>query len=147
MKKTLLVIGIIILALGALAGAGFAGFKFGYMRGATASQGTFNTTFDYHHPMFGAGGMMPADGFHQNNRGFHQGFGPGGIPRMERGRGFDFFGPISFLIRIAVLGLILWLTYRFFKGNGWQLSLTRQPAATPSPEPESKPGNKTTSKK
>ena len=130
MKKILLVILVIFVAAGALAGAGFAGYHLGYARNSMFSQGKADTVFG-HKDRFFSPNDMPGYGYHQNDRGFRQGFGPGGFSRMDRGGGFGHFGPISFLFRIALLGLIVWLAYRLFKGNGWQLSLTRQSATPP----------------
>ena len=135
MKKVLLTLFGIILVLGVLAGAGFAGYRFGYMQGATANiDGTSLPAL--RDRGFGLQGM-PMHGFGNNferrfnNMPGHQNFG-----FMERGRGggFGFFSPFRFILQIAVIGLIIWLAYKLFTGNGWNLSLTRQTVETPKVE-------------
>ena len=77
--------------------------------------------------------MMPDNRFHGSHMdGFGSRYSPFGRSGMM-GHGNFFFSPFSFLFRIAFLGLAIWLIYKlvtgFKKGNGWQLSYTRQPAA------------------
>ena len=57
----------------------------------------------------------------RQNRGFD---GRGGMP---------FFAPIFGLIRLAVLGLILWGIYMLVKKSGWRLTRVE---ATPAPAPD-----------
>jgi hypothetical protein len=52
-----------------------------------------------------------------NNRGFDR---RGGIP---------FFSPIFWLIRLVVLGLLLWLGYKFVKNSGWRLTRVQASSA------------------
>ena len=125
MKRVLLILLLIIIALGALAGAGFAGFRMGYERGS-ATQGDAAPRFGPFDPNdrpFGPKEFQ-GPGFRQDERAFRH----GNFVRMERGRGFG--SPIAFLVRIAILGLVIWLVYMLFKGNGWQLTFTRMPAQT-----------------
>ena len=135
MKKVLLTLFGIILVLGVLAGVGFAGYRFGYMQGAAANiDGTSLPAL--RDRGFGLQGM-PMHGFGNNferrfnNMPGHQNFG-----FMERGRGggFGFFSPFRFILQIAVIGLMIWLAYKLFTGNGWNLSLTRQTVETPKVE-------------
>ena len=124
MKKVLLTLLGIIVVVGILAGAGFAGYRIGYNHGATASaDGTVTFT-----PR-----LMPMHNFDKGNeRGFNHGFGPGGLGMMGRGmRG----GGIFSLLHIAVLGILIWFAYKLIKGSGWKLSLTRHAAEAPKAEP------------
>jgi len=135
MKKVLLTLFGIIVVVGVLAGAGFAGYRFGYMQGATANVDGASLPA-LRDRGFGLPGM-PMHNFGNNfERGFnnmpgHQDFG-----FMERGRGggFGFFSPFRFIVQIAIVGLIIWLAYKLFTGNGWKLSLTRQTVETPKVE-------------
>ena len=135
MKKVLLTLLGIIVVVGVLAGAGFAGYRIGYARGTNGDTAIFvpRQGFDPQGmPMHGFGNDfdphdMPMHNFGKNSeRGFNRWEGPGGFGMMHQGRGFGFFSPIFFLVRIAFWGLIIWLAYKFIKGSGWQLSLTRQ---------------------
>ena len=135
MKKVLLTLFGIILVLGVLAGAGFAGYRFGYMQGAAANiDGTSLPAL--RNRGFGLQGM-PMHGFGNNferrfnNMPGHQNFG---FMELGRGGGFGFFSPFRFILQIAVIGLIIWLAYKLFTGNGWNLSLTRQTVETPKVE-------------
>jgi hypothetical protein len=128
MKKTLLVILLIVLALGALAGAGFAGYQFGYARGAVQSEGRADTIFG-RHDRFLDPKNVPGFGFFQRGRDPHHDFGPG-FSRIDRGWGSGVFSPLSLLFRLAILGLIVWVVYMLFQGNGWQLTLSRVSAQT-----------------
>ena len=136
MKKVLLTLLGIILVLGVLAGAGFVGYRFGYMQGAAANiDGTSLPAL--RDRGFGPQGM-PMHSFGNNferrfnNMPGHQDFG-----FMERGRGggFGFFSPFRFIVQIAIVGLIIWLAYKLFTGNGWKLSLTHQTVENPKVEP------------
>jgi hypothetical protein len=143
MKKVLLTLLGVIVVVGLLGGAGFAGYRIGFNQGARAAASRqaaaqlpsqnknanpnggqlpqpFNKGFGFQNMpgRFFGNGMM--------NRGFNRGFGPGGFGMMSRGRGFGFFGPFQFLFRIAVFAFVIWVIYMLFKGSGW--TLTRQPA-------------------
>ncbi|MEP7136330.1 MAG: hypothetical protein ABI904_15485 [Chloroflexota bacterium] len=137
MKKVLLTLLGIIVVIGILAGAGFAGYRMGYMRGALVSaDGT--TKLPGWDKAFGPQGMPMhnfGNGFERgfNNVPGHQGFGM--MQQGMHGRGSGFFSPLFFLIRIAFWGLVIWLAYKFIKGSGWHLSLTRQTAESPKAEP------------
>ncbi len=134
MKKILKILLFTTLGIASLAGAGVAGFKMG-IRQATAIESGDEKSFGGFH-RFGNDGD-PQQGFHHfGGPGFNhpgQGFGPG---RTHGGRGF--ISPFFILAKLALLGLLAWLGYKLFKGNGWQLTLARvQPAATQtSPEPD-----------
>ena len=135
MKKVLLTLFGIIVVVGVLAGAGFVGYRFGYMQGATADveraslPALRNKGFDPQGiPMHNFG-----NGFERgfNNMPGHQGF----MDRGMRGGGIGFFSPFRFIVQIAIVGLIIWLAYKLFTGNGWKLSLTRQTVENPKVEP------------
>ena len=142
MKKVLVTLLGILVVLGVLAGAGFVGYRMGYNQAArvvvnkTAQlppQDRNQTLPDM--PMlrnFERGFGMRGMPMHNFGDGFHRGFGPGGM--MNRGHGFGFFGPIQFLVRIAVFALIIWVIYKLFKGSGW--TLIRQPTQVTKTETE-----------
>ena len=121
MKKVLLTLLAVVLILGLLGTAGFAGYRFGYMRGAqiTANgnpSGPQLRPFDN----FDRRGM-PMHNFGDDlGRGLRRGFGMRGFPMM----GFGFFSPLMFLGRIVVFALIIWFIYWLFTRSGWRL--TRQ---------------------
>jgi hypothetical protein len=117
MKKWIIRIVAVILALGAFAGAGFTAYRFGYMQGAQAT-GNQNDL-----PPIGRFERGPGFG-NQSERGFHREFSFGGPIMIHRG-GFGFFHPFAALTKVALLGLFVWAVYMVFKGNGWQLTLAR----------------------
>ena len=126
----------VILTLVVLAGVGFAGFRVGLVQGADLSAEELATIFSH-----GRGtqfnGDSPKTG---NSSGFDQGHG------FDHGHGFDgrgfdrsgfpFFSPLFGLLRLAVLGGLIWLGYRFVKNSGWKLvkAETPPPAAEPPAE-------------
>lgn len=99
---------------------------------------------EFVHPMMNNAGPAFSHGFDMPGGNFHdQGFGGMG----SHGRGFDrggrsFFSPIFGLIRLAVLGLLLWGGYKLIQKSGWRLTRVTAPAAvtseTPSVEVEEK---------
>ncbi|MFT3893132.1 MAG: hypothetical protein QM730_16000 [Anaerolineales bacterium] len=124
MKKVLLTLLTVIVALGLLAGAGYAGYRFGYQRATlTANINTPNNTPYMHgfvHP------DVPMQNFGRElDRGFGRGMGFG----MHGGMGFGFFGPLMFLGRILFWGLIIWFAYWLFTRSGWQLTRKAQTVA------------------
>jgi len=112
MKKVLLTLLAVIVIVGALAGAGFAGYRMGYANGATGS------------------GNAPAFGFYHMNPNrmpmhrFDNDLGPRMMPygysMMGRG-GFGFFSPLHFIWNLAVLGLVIWFVYWLFTKSGWRI--------------------------
>lgn len=130
MKKVLLTLLSIIVVVGVLAGAGFAGYRIGYNQGARAvsvTKGTVQLPPRNFNHNFGPQNMPMMRNFGNGfERGFNRGMGPGGFGMMGRGRGFGFFGPLQFLVHVAVWVLVIWLIYMAIKGSGWRL--TRQPA-------------------
>ena len=99
---------------------------------------------EFVHPMMNNAGLAFSHGFDMPGGNFHdQDFGGMG----SHGRGFDrggrsFFSPIFGLIRLAVLGLLLWGGYKLIQKSGWRLTRVTEPAAvtseTPSVEVEEK---------
>jgi len=137
MKKWIVRIIITILIIGAFAGVGMVTYRVGYQQGA---QGTANgLPFMFGHSgRFNQGSQFRQDDMPQvhpgMNNGFDHNFMPGfGGSRfnvMNHGRSFGFFSPFHFLFNIILVGLVIWLGYKLFKGNGWQLSLSRQSASS-----------------
>ena len=136
MKKVLLTLLTVVVVLGLFAATGYAGYRFGYMRGAqiTAKAGTpGNVPNPQLRPFnnFGDRGM-PFRNFGDNSdRGLRRGFGMRGFPMM--GMGFGLFGLFGLLVRIAVLGLIIWLIYWLFTRSGWRLTRTVPVTQPPAP--------------
>jgi hypothetical protein len=130
MKKVLLTLLTIIVVLGLFAAAGYAGYRFGFMRGAqTTANG--NPSGPQLRPFdnFERRGM-PMQNFGDDfGRGIRRGFGMRGFPMM--GMGFGFFSPFMFLGRIVIFALIIWFIYWLFTRSGWRLTRT-----TPITEPQ-----------
>ena len=136
MKKVLLTLLTVVVVLGLFAAAGYAGYRFGYMRGAqiTAKAGTPGTAPNPQLRPFGNLDRrgMPFRNFGNDfGRGLRRGFGMRGFPML--GMGFGFFGLFGFLIRIAVFGLIIWFIYWLFTRSGWRLTRTAPVTQPPAP--------------
>jgi hypothetical protein len=133
MKKVLLTLLAIVVLIGVLGGVGLAGYHIGYRQGALAITDGTIPRFD-RLPGFDRDEMPQ---FHpgMNDRNFNRGVAPSHFFMMQRGEGFGFFSPFQFLWRLAIIGLIIWVGYQLFKGNGWQLSLTRHSTIPPTEEP------------
>ena len=134
MRKVLLTLLALVVLVGVLAGAGFAGYRLGYRQGVQAASNADTTVRP-----FGRGNdfslrRMPMPYFDQGMPRFQRGFGPGGLRMMPFGRGFGFFfSPIRLLIQLAFLGFIVWLAYKLL--TGWRFSLTRPAVESPRSEP------------
>ena len=123
----------ILLTLIVLAAVGAIGFRIGTTQNS-----------EFVHPMMNSAGPAFGHGFGMQDRNFHdREFGGMGF----HDRGFDrggrsFFPPIFGLIRLAVLGLLLWGGYKLIQKSGWRLTRVTAPAAvtseTPSVEVEEK---------
>ncbi len=141
MKKVLLTILAVIVVVGALAGAGFAGYRIGYQHGTLSTAGNGIGTPYMHGFQFGPQDM-PMHNFGRDfERGFDRGFGPGGLMVQGRGMRFGFFSPLMSLAHITFWVLVILFVYWLFTRSGWKLSLTRQIAENSKVEPET--GNKT----
>ena len=128
MKKILLTLLVVVVALGLLAGAGFAGYRIGYANGTSTNGAApgFGRSFQMH-PQ-----LMPHDDF---SRGFEHNsmMRPGGF----NGRNMGFFSPLRSLWNIAILGLVIWFIYWLFTKSGWQISRKMESAAkSDSTDPE-----------
>ena len=128
MKKILLTLLTVVLALGLFGATGYAGYRFGFAQGVQATT-TDDTTQLRPLDNFGPR-RMPMHGF-GFERSFRRGWGPGSFPMM----GFGFFSPWMFLGRIAVLVLIVGFIYWLFTRSGWRL--TRQTTEGVPPKTES----------
>jgi hypothetical protein len=137
MKKWLFRILLVLVAVGALAGAGFAGYRIGLSQGMQRS-GNFDEVPRFVE-RFHKDGMpgLPL-GVYPHDRGFNREFGPGGF----HGRGIGFASPLFTLLKVAVIGLIAWGVHKLFTGSGWQLSFTRQPAEITPAQPTEEPAAK-----
>ena len=130
MRKILLTLLGIVTFLAILGGAGFVGYRIGYRQGAQADVNVVVPRFD-RLPKSDQGNLPPN---HPDitGRNFNRGFAPNRFPMMIQRGSFGFFSPFQFLWRLLIIGLVIWLGYQLFKGNGWQLSLTRNsPPAVP----------------
>lgn len=113
-----------VLTLIVLAVVGGVAFRIGAMQNNTFAHPMMNGAV----PAFGHGfdgGQMP--NFHQQGfegRDFHdRGFDRGG-------RG-GFIYPIFGLIKLVVLGALLWFGYKLVKNSGWRLTRDAVPASAP----------------
>jgi uncharacterized membrane protein len=129
MKKVLLSLLAVIVALGLFAAAGYAGYRFGYIQGVqTTAKGNAAPSQSQPRPFNGFGlRRMPMQRF-----GFERGFRRGGFPMM----GFGLFAIFGTLVRIAVIVLIVWFIYWLFARSGWRLTRTTQTTAPPPPNNE-----------
>ena len=113
----------ILLTLVVLAGVGFAGFRMGVVQGANlTAEGA--TSFMFHHGRGFDNGMMQDDF---------------GMRSFDHGRGgFSFFSPLFGLLRLVVLGGLIWLGYTFVKRSGWRVVKTAPASAPVEPAVEEK---------
>jgi uncharacterized membrane protein len=133
MRKVLLGLLVVIVALGLFATAGYAGYRFGYVQGVRATAKNTAPLQPQLRPFddFGRRGL-PMRRF-----GFERGVARGGFPMI----GFGLFAVLGTLARLVVLALIVWFIYWLFTRSGWRLTRqpieTRPPAETPQPAQES----------
>ena len=114
MKRILLTLLGVVIVIGALAGAGFAGYQIGFRQGAHIANGDGAPFVG--RPDFNSERLpFPLD------RGFERSFDRD----FPRG-GFGYFGPFMFLGHIVFWGLILLLAYLLFTRSGWRLTRTEQ---------------------
>jgi hypothetical protein len=135
MKKVLLSLLVIILALGLLGAAGYAGYRYGFTQGmVTASARSANTNKNGNGRVepWGPGFGMTPRGMPMNNFGYGRGINRHDFGMMRRG-GFGFFPLLGVLIWLLILGLIVagivWLINR----SGWRLTRTAPAVVTPPP--------------
>jgi hypothetical protein len=132
MKRILLTLLAAVVVLGLFAAVGFTGYRFGYAQGVQAT-----ANGDEVRPRMGPFDDLRPGRMPRHNFGFERGFGRGfGMDEFRMGGapwiGFGLFSLWSFLWRIAVLGLIIWVVYWLFTRSGWRLTRTTQ---TIQPEP------------
>jgi hypothetical protein len=129
MKRFLLTLLVIFVIAGALAGAGFAGYRFGYQQGAQAAENGGAVPAPFARGDDFNWRRMPMHEFGWSMRpGFQRGFGNFGM-MTGRGIGFGIFPLFGLLIQLAILGFIIWLVYKLL--TGWRLSLTRTTPESP----------------
>ena len=127
MKKVLLSLLVIVVALGLLGAAGTAGYRYGFTQGMiTASSNGANGQ-----SVSPWSGMSPR-GMPMHNFGAQRGFDRDGFGMMGRGGfGFGFFPLFGLLLRLLFWGLIIagivWLVTR----SGWRLTRAAPVAAAP----------------
>jgi hypothetical protein len=141
MKKVLLSLLVIIIALGLLGAAGFAGYRFGFTQGMiTASARSNNANGGANgngnvQPRGPGFGMMPR-GLPMHNFGYGRGFERGEYGMMGRGFGFMAFPFLGLLLRLLFWGLIIALIVWLVTRSGWRLTRTAPVVVTPpSPAP------------
>ena len=120
----------ILLTLVVLAAVGGVGFRIGMTQNTSFARPPFTHNFDNGRQAmqgnFHDSGAPQAMQENSRDRGFDNRFND------RRDGGFSFFTPIFGLIRLVVLGLLLWFGYKFVKKSGWRL--TRE-QASPIPAP------------
>lgn len=123
MKKVLLTLLAVVLALGA---AGYAGYRYGFNQGVLSAS---NGDTHFLMPRFGFGlSRMPMHEF-----GFQRSFERDGFGLFGRSFGFGFFSPLLFLARLAFWALVIGAIYMLIVRSGWRLTRATQTA-----EPRSK---------
>ena len=125
MKKVLLSLLVVILALGLLGAAGYAGYRYGFTQGMiVASSGATDQPLG---PRFG----MSPRGMPMHEFGFQRGFDRDGFGMMGRDRfGFRIFPLFGLLVWLLFLGLIGAGIYWLITRSGWRLTRTADAAAT-----------------
>lgn len=119
MKKVLFTLLAVVLVLGTLSAAGYAGYRYGFNQGVLASS---DGDAQFLMPRFGFDEYrMPMHDF-----GFNRGFGRPGSGMMDRWYGFGFFSPLLFLARIAFWALVIWAIYMLISRSGWRLTRTTE---------------------
>lgn len=128
MKKVLLSLLVIVVALGLLGTAGYAGYRYGFTQGMSVAPNNTNGNSQ----SVGPGFRMNPRGMPMHNFGFTRDYDGDGIHRLERG-GFGFFPLFGALARLLFWGLIIagivWLVTR----SGWHITRTVPVATTPIP--------------
>ena len=128
----------VILTLVVLAGVGFAGFRVGLVQGAGLSAQELAAIFD-HGRSARFDSDAPKEGGFDHGHGFVSGHDFDGRG-FDRG-GFSFFSSLFGLLRLAVLGGLVWLGYRFVKNSGWRVvkaETTAPVAEVPAADEENK---------
>ena len=130
MKRFLLSLLVIVVALGLLGAVGYAGYRYGFTQGMiVASRGT-NGNGPAVVPGFGTGPR----GMPMHNFGFQRGDVRNGFGMMGRGGfgfGFPLFPLLGLLMWLLFLGLIGAGIYWLVARSGWRLTRTTPVAAAP----------------
>jgi hypothetical protein len=137
MKKVLLSLLVIVIALGLLGAAGYAGYRYGFIQGMVAAS-VRNNTGSGSGPTVRPGGpgfgMMQPGMPMMHNFGSQRGFDRGGFGMMGRGGfGFRFFPLLGMLVWLFFLGLIGAGIYWLVSRSGWRLTRTAPVVAAPVP--------------
>jgi hypothetical protein len=103
----------IVLTLIVLAAVGGAGFRMGVMQSASFANLTDGSVAKFH----------SFDNVHGMDGDFSRMDGSNSSRGFDRGRGDDRsgFSPIFGLIRLLVLGALVWFGYKLIKNSGWKL--------------------------
>lgn len=126
MKKVLLTLLAVIVIVGALAGAGYAGYRIGYNQGATASGNL---------PFFDRAERMGPNFMPRFERDFGFRVQPYHSPMMGGGFfGINFFSPLRILWNLAIFALIVWFVLWLFTRSGWRIVRQTGPESTTSPD-------------
>ena len=142
-----------LFTLVALAAVGFAGFRVGVMQSASFTNSML--PFNDHMQDFDENNKGQGNNPHnqEQNPNKPNGFGnskdSGNQKGFDNQRGFDrgrgfgytsgFFGPIFGLIRLVVLGVLVWLGYKLVKNSGWRLVNVNAATTTTTPPIVSEP--------
>lgn len=125
MKKFLLGLLVLVLALVVLGATAYAGYRYGYIQGALA-------TSDGNLQFSGRGFGMNPNRMPMHDFGFNRGFDRDGFGMMRGGYGFGFGFPVlGLLARLLFWGLIIAGIYWLITRSGWRLTRNNPvPAAT-----------------
>lgn len=125
MKKVLISLLVLVIALGLLGAAGFAGYRYGFTQGmiTASSNGADGQSVG---PRFG----MSPRGMPMHEFGFQRSSDRAGVGMIGRsGWGFRIFPLFSLLVWLLFLGLIAAGIYWLVARSGWRLTRT-SPATT-----------------
>jgi len=119
----------ILLTLVVLTAVAGAGFRAGTMQNTSFARPVFTRNFE--------GAPQAMQGNFQEDGNPHAVQGNFDRQKFDRrDGGMSFFSPIFGLIRFVVLGLLLWVGYKFVKKSGWRLSRV-QVSSAPTVSPTS----------
>lgn len=130
MKRVFLILLGIVVVIGILAGAGFAGYQIGFLQGARPSSND-DVSPSVGRPSFDSerGPFAFDRGF---ERRFNHGFPHGGFRMMHRAQRGG-FGLLRFFSQLALLGLLGFIAFLLFERSGWRLTRTEQTVQQTSP--------------
>jgi len=137
-----------LIMLSVVAGAGY---RIGMMQNASFARPSFTHNFDgapqaIKENIQGNGNPHTMQGDFRDNDKIQAFSSDRGFDRRDGG--FSFLPPIFGLIRLVVLGALLWLGYKFVKKSGWRLTrMQASPAPTPAPSASESPNGEVGEKK